>query len=98
MGLVVVSERHHESKGGIGMNGKQEQFIFAQTTERIIEEIEDLRHKCDVATLENIELKTRCKNLEDQHQQDCIRINDLTVTINTLTRMYAQLRKTAGID
>lgn len=43
-------------------------------------------------------LQERCAYLEDRHQQDCIRINDLTTTVNTLTRLYAQLRKTAGID
>lgn len=36
--------------------------------------------------------------LQDQHQQDCIKINQLHVTIDTLVDKYSRLRKTAGID
>lgn len=41
---------------------------------------------------------SRMKSLEDQHQQDCIRINELTVTVLVLSRLYSSLRKTAGLD
>lgn len=41
---------------------------------------------------------SRMKSLEDQHQQDCIRINKLTVTVSVLSRLYSSLRKTAGLD
>lgn len=40
----------------------------------------------------------RMKSLENQHQQDCIRINELTVTVSVLSKMYCNLRKTAGLD
>lgn len=36
--------------------------------------------------------------LQDQHQQDCIKINQLHVTIDTLVDKYSRLRKNAGID
>lgn len=36
--------------------------------------------------------------LQDQHQQDCIKINQLHVTIDTLVDKYSRLRKSAGID
>lgn len=36
--------------------------------------------------------------LQDQHQQDCIKINQLHVTIDTLVDKYSNLRKTVGID
>lgn len=36
--------------------------------------------------------------LQDQHQQDCIKINQLNVTIDTLVDKYSRLRKTAGMD
>lgn len=36
--------------------------------------------------------------LQDQHQQDCIKINQLHVTIDTLVDKYSTLRKTAGMD
>ena len=36
--------------------------------------------------------------LQDQHQQDCIKINQLHVTIDTLADKYSALRKTVGMD
>ena len=36
--------------------------------------------------------------LQDQHQQDCIKINQLNVTIDTLVDKYSRLRKTVGMD
>ena len=36
--------------------------------------------------------------LQDQHQQDCIKINQLNVTIDTLVDKYSRLRKTVEMD
>ena len=36
--------------------------------------------------------------LQDQHQQDCIKINQLHVTIDTLVDKYSRLRKNVGMD
>lgn len=36
--------------------------------------------------------------LQDRHQQDCIKINQLHVTIDTLVDKYSRFRKTAGVD
>ena len=36
--------------------------------------------------------------LQDQHQQDCIKINQLHATIDTLVDKYSMLRKTVGMD
>ena len=36
--------------------------------------------------------------LQDQHQQDCIRINDLTTTVQVLAGLYSTLRKNVGMD
>ena len=36
--------------------------------------------------------------LQDQHQQDCIKINQLHVTVDTLVDKYSMLRKTTGMD
>ena len=41
---------------------------------------------------------TLISKLQDQHQQDCIKINQLHVTIDTLADKYSRLRKTAGVD
>ena len=36
--------------------------------------------------------------LQDQHQQDCICINDLTTTVHVLAGLYSTLRKNTGMD
>ena len=36
--------------------------------------------------------------LQDQHQQDCIKINQLNVTIDILVDKYARLREVVEID
>ena len=36
--------------------------------------------------------------LKDQHHQDCIKINQLHVTIDTLVDKYSRLRENAGMD
>ena len=36
--------------------------------------------------------------LQNQHQQDCIKINQLHVTIDTLVDKYSRLRENAGMD
>ena len=36
--------------------------------------------------------------LQDQHQQDCIKINQLHATIDTLVDKYSRLRKNVGMD
>lgn len=38
------------------------------------------------------------EDLQDQHQQDCIRINDLTTTVHVLAGLYSTLRKNVGMD
>lgn len=40
----------------------------------------------------------RIIHLQNQHQQDCIRINDLTTTVHVLAGLYSALRKNVGMD
>lgn len=68
-------------------------------------EIERLRAKCGEVPCEEcdceqegIDLEELIYELQDQHQQDCIRINDLTTTIHVLSGLYSTLRKTVGMD
>lgn len=79
---------------------------------KLEEENEDLKHKYTKLKVDtklqinelmqeidkNSNQLSRMKSLEDQHQQDCIRINELTVTVSVLSRLYSSLRKTAGLD
>lgn len=47
---------------------------------------------------DEVDLEALVYEMQDQHQQDCIRINDLTTTISVLSGMYANLRKNEGMD
>ena len=46
----------------------------------------------------DVDRDTLIAELQDQHQQDCIKINQLHVTIDTLVGKYARIRKTVGMD
>lgn len=62
--------------------------------------IKDLEDVCDSKyyVAEESELNKIIAKLQDQHQQDCIRINDLTTTVRVLAGLYSTLRKNAGRD
>ena len=62
--------------------------------------IKDMEDVCDGSCFSDEE-DDRDKiiiELQDQHQQDCIKINQLHVTIDTLVDKYSRLRETAGMD
>lgn len=70
-------------------------------------EIQRLREKCGEATEDSDkalvsdnapDYEKLCRELQDQHQQDCILINNLNVTIDKLVDRYANLRKNVGMD
>lgn len=46
----------------------------------------------------DVDRDTLIAELQDQHQQDCIRINDLTTTVHVLAGLYSTLRKNVGMD
>lgn len=56
----------------------------------------DTEKKC--ASDDTPDYKELCRKLQDQHQQDCILINNLNVTIDKLVDRYANLRKNVGMD
>lgn len=66
------------------------------------EEIRSL--KSQIENLMNVcygnkdEMTKAILKFEDQHQQDCIKINQLNVAIDTLVDKYSMLRKTVGMD
>lgn len=62
--------------------------------------IKDLENVCDGSCFsdEEDERDKLIAKLQNQHQQDCIKINQLHVTIDTLVDKYSRLRKTAGMD
>lgn len=70
--------------------------------EKLVDEIQRLEGKCgsNCSQKQDFEnganLESLVRELQEQHQQDCIRINDLTTTISVLSSMYTNLRKNAG--
>lgn len=70
-------------------------------------EIQRLKGKCGEATADADKIlvsddapdyEKLCRELQYQHQQDCILINNLNVTIDKLVDRYANLRKNMGMD
>ena len=62
--------------------------------------IKDLEDVCDGSCFseKEDERDNLIAELQDQHQQDCIRINDLTTTVHVLAGLYSTLRKNVGMD
>ena len=62
--------------------------------------IKDLEDICNGSCFsdEEDEKDKLIAELQGQHQQDCIKINQLHATIDTLVDKYSRLRKTAGVD
>ena len=61
--------------------------------------IKDLEDICNAGCFHDIgDIRDKITELQDQHQQDCIRINDLTTTVHVLAGLYSTLRKNAGMD
>ena len=68
------------------------------------EHIKDIEDACDRSCFSEpvsdagIDRDALIVELQDQHQQDCIRINDLTTTVHVLAGLYSTLRKNVGMD
>ena len=79
---------------------KCEKERLMEENKAIKQRIKDLEDVCDGSCFsdEVDERNNLISNLQDQHQQDCIRINDLTTTIHVLSGLYSTLRKTVGMD
>lgn len=70
-----------------------------------IKGFEQRMEECNNLETQIVELKellehrmNRIRNLDSQHQSDCIRINELTVAIDALVDRYANLRKIHGVS
>ena len=62
--------------------------------------IKDIEDACDGSCFsdEKDERDKLIAELQDWHQQDCIKINQLHATIDTLVDKYSRLRKSVGMD
>lgn len=62
------------------------------------DDISAFNYECVKRWTTEMNCKRRIQELQDQHQQDCIKINQLHVTIDILTEKYSRLRNTVGMD
>lgn len=75
--------------------------ILEEINEKINSEIglcrEDKEQEYDELSAKCEKLKKLVAEYDDRHQSDCIRINQLLVTIDTLADRYAKLREIHGL-
>lgn len=62
------------------------------------DDISAFNYECVKQWTTEMGCKRKIQELQDQHQQDCIKINQLHVTIDALVDKYSRLRKTVGMD
>ena len=62
------------------------------------DDISAFNYECVKQWTTEMGCKRKIQELQDQHYQDCIKINQLHVTIDTLVDKYSRLRETAGMD
>ena len=68
---------------------------WMETAAKWAEENEVLESQ--IKDLKDIVEDRRLAELEDRHQSDCIRINQLLATIDVLTERYQKLREAHGL-
>lgn len=62
------------------------------------EDIEAGYKDFELPFMPSVDDEERFRYMQDLHQQDCIRINDLTTTVHVLAGLYSALRKNVGMD
>lgn len=62
------------------------------------DDISAFNYECVKKWITESGCKRKIQELQDQHKQDCIKINQLNVTIDTMVDKYSRLRETAGMD
>ena len=89
---------------------KEEVVRLSEECEKKQHEILDLKEDLDIARkkiwcdelISRMPIKEKSEPTtewyEQRHQDDCIRINELTVTIDKLVDRYANLRKIHGVN
>lgn len=97
-GLFTEEEIRQLSKE----NTMLKETVRLMTDEKLslTQRIKDLEDVCDGSRFsdEEDDRDKLISELQDQHQQDCIRINDLATTVHVLAGLYSTLRKTVGMD
>ena len=98
--IVEQWKRDNEKMLQIRERTKKENDELKAENTALKQRIKDLEDICDGSCFsdETDERNKLIAELQDQHQQDCIKINQLHATIDTLVDKYSRLRKTVGMD
>ena len=99
-GIIEQWKRDNEKMLQITERTKKENDELKAENTAFKQRIKDLQDVCDGSFFydEEDERDKLIAELQDQHQQDCIKINQLNVTIDTLVDKYSRLRKNVGMD
>lgn len=107
-GIIEQWKRDNEKMLQIMEETKKENDELKAENTALKQRIKDMEDVCDGSCFSDYEdlpfgededeKDKLISRLQDQYQQDCIKINQLHVTIDTLLDKYSRLRKTVGID
>lgn len=86
------TERPEDAMRKTGLFSEEEIQAHMRANEKIWKDMNE------TVSQNAINKDTLIAKLQDQHQQDCIRINDLTTTVHVLAGLYSALRKNMGMD
>lgn len=86
------TERPEDAMRKTGLFSEEEIQAHMRANEKIWKDMNE------TVSQNAINKDTLIAKLQDQHQQDCIRINDLTTTVHVLAGLYSAFRKNAGMD
>lgn len=86
------TERPEDAMRKTGLFSEEEIQAHMRANEKIWKDMNE------TVSQNAINKDTLIAKLQDQHQQDCIRINDLTTTVHVLAGLYSELRKNVGMD
>lgn len=86
------TERPEDAMRKTGLFSEEEIQAHMRANEKIWKDMNE------TVSQNAINKDTLIAKLQDQHQQDCIRINDLTTTVHVLAELYSALRKNVGMD
>ena len=86
------TERPEDAMRKTGLFSEEEIQAHMRSNEKIWKDMNE------TVSQNAINKDTLIAKLQDQHQQDCIRINDLTTTVHVLAGLYSMLRKNVGMD
>lgn len=99
-GIIEQWKRDNEKMLQITERTKKENDELKAENTAFKQRIKDLQYVCDGSFFsdEEDDRDEKIAKMQDRIDSDCVRINRLKVTINTLVDMYGLLRNQVGMD